>query len=199
MCSKDLEVRQRTSILLPIVLLHLDQINNCLKWIAQRNRREHNLYSANSCKWFFNPTPQKSPRSQITTSRSLKISDLLLHRLCSPASGCSGTACECCIENPPQAARGTSGVTRRRPTYSGHNEERGALGAFSSVSCDGGWELFKALLKHEYTEKGLSCEEQGPNIRLQEPWHLSLPCHRALFPPWLHLPLELECCWNYCK
>lgn len=75
-------------------------------------------------------------------------------------------------------------MTRRRPTYSGHNEERGALGAFSSVSCDGGGELFKALLKHEHTEKGLSCEEQGPNIRLQEPRHLSLPCHDcALFPP----------------
>lgn len=132
----------------------------------------------------FNPTPPKIPQSQITTSCSLKISDLLLHRLCSPAFGCSGTACECCIANPPQAARGTSGVTRRRPTYSGHNEERGALGAFSSVSCDGGGELFKALLKHEYTEKGVSCEERGPNIKLQEPGHLSLPCHdRALFFP----------------
>lgn len=91
--------------------------------------------------------PQKSPQSQITTSCSLKISDLLLHRLRSHAFGCSGTACECCIENPPQAARGTSGVTWRRPTYSGHNEERGALGAFSSVSCDGGGETIQSLIE----------------------------------------------------
>ncbi|KAI7805646.1 hypothetical protein IRJ41_013140 [Triplophysa rosa] len=35
------------------------------------------------------------------------------------------------IRNPPQAARGTSGVTRRHPTYSGHNEEQGALGALA--------------------------------------------------------------------
>lgn len=44
------------------------------------------------------------------------------------------------------------------------------------MSCDGG-DLFKALLKHEYTERGVSCEKQRPNMRLQEPQRLSTIFH----------------------
>lgn len=149
LCSKDPEVQQKNLYFVtnsPFIFRSEKEMNNinCSRKKEETNGNQQTTANVTEDLLILS---RKSHHSQISTSCSLKISDLLLHRLCSPAFGCSGTACECCIENPPQAARGTSGVTWRRPTYSGHNEERRALGAFSSVSCDGGGETIQSLIE----------------------------------------------------